>query len=102
MDWNDFDVDPAFYDRADSHIRLANEQLDGISRGKVSASLMYSQARYAAWLSACGFSSGEEMESAKDETIAYFVEQFTMMLTENLEDYIRNFDTYIMNIEKEH
>lgn len=44
MDWNDFDVDPSFCDRAESHIRLANDQLDGISRGKVSASLMYAQA----------------------------------------------------------
>lgn len=40
------------------------------------------------------------MESAKDETVAYFVEQFRMMLSEYLEDYIRNFDTCMTDTRK--
>ncbi len=87
--------DDKFYDRADQFIDLANEQVDSISRGKVSASFMYAQARYAAWISACGFSSAEEMEAAKSDMIDYFSTQFRAMLEENLDDYISNFAKYM-------
>lgn len=33
------DTDEKFYERADAHINLANEQLAGASRGKASASI---------------------------------------------------------------
>jgi len=87
--------DDKFYDRADQFIHLANEHLEAISRGKVSASFMYANARYAAWVSACGFTSGEDMDAAKSETIEYFVNAFRTMLEENLDDYINNFTTYM-------
>ena len=35
------------------------------------------------------------MAAAKDETIKYFVEQYRLMLEENLDDYITNFSTYM-------
>jgi hypothetical protein len=87
--------DDKFYARADQFIRLANEQLDSISRGKVSASFMFAQARFAAWVSACGFSSGAEMKEAKSETMDYFMTQFRANLEENLDDYINKFATYM-------
>jgi hypothetical protein len=95
------DVDDDFYERADSHIRLSNEQL-GVEkgRGKVSASMMYATARFNAWTSACGFSSAEEMGGAREQTIAYFVEQYRLMLEENLDDYISNFGSY-MNVDQD-
>ncbi len=96
VEWKEFEVDPGFYARADKHIHLANEQLEDISKGKVSASFMYAQARYAAWLSACGFSHAAEMEAAKEETITYFTTQFRMMLVENLDDYIADFAKYML------
>ncbi len=89
------DVDDGFYDRADSFIHLANEHADSVTRGKVSASFMYGQARFAAYVSACGFSSGDDMEAAKAETITYFCDQFEAMLRDNLDDYIANFDRYM-------
>ncbi|WP_026942679.1 DUF3144 domain-containing protein [Hellea balneolensis] len=89
------DLDDQFYDRADAHINLSNKQInEGITRGKVSASFMYSVARFNAWVSATGFENGQDMSSAKDETIEYFCEQYKKMLIENLDDYIKNFDTY--------
>ena len=89
------DVDPEFYERADAHIHLSNDQLEKVSRGKVSASMMYSVARFNAWVSACGFDSAAQMREKKKETIAYFVEQYSKMLEENFDDYANNFDRYM-------
>ena len=89
------EVDDNFYNRADEHINLSNDQLQNESRGKVSASMMYSVARFNAWVSACGWTNAAEMESAKEETLTYFVDEFRKMLSENLNDYIENFDSYM-------
>jgi hypothetical protein len=90
------DLDDHFYDRADAHIVLSNDQIAHVdSKGKVSASMLYATARFNAWLSANGFSSGEQMAAAREETIAYFCEQYRLMLEENLDDYIKNFSQYM-------
>ena len=88
-------VDDKFYDRADAVIHLANDQLSDITRGKASASLLYAASRFNAWISAIGFQSGPEMTEKKAEIIEYFVEQYKIMLEENLDDYIENFDRYM-------
>ena len=44
-------LDPKFYDRADAHINLSNDQLKDINPGKVSASMMYATARFNAYVS---------------------------------------------------
>lgn len=89
------EIDDNFFDRADEHINLSNKQLANTGRGKVSASMMYSVARFNSWISACGFNSQKEMKEAKEETIKYFVTEYEKMLKENLEDYIENFDKYM-------
>lgn len=89
------DVDTNFYERADAHIHLSNEQCGDIGRGKVSASMMYATARFNAWVSACGFDSGKEMSAARAETVEYFVEQYRKMLEENLDDYAKHFSKYM-------
>ena len=89
------EIDETFYDRADAHINLSNDQLNTQTRGKVSASMMYSVARFNAWVSACGWKNGEEMRSAREETLTYFVTEYKKMLEENLDDYILNFDDYM-------
>ncbi|MEZ8127623.1 DUF3144 domain-containing protein [Enterovibrio norvegicus] len=93
-------VDNEFYDRADAHIRLSNEHIsEEISKGKASASMMYATSRFNAWVSASGWQTSEEMNAEKEETIAYFVEQYKAMLEENLSDYIENFDSYMTRKE---
>ena len=77
--------DDAFFDRADKHIRVANEHLSETSAGKVSASMMYGTARFNAFISACGFKSAEEMKEATEVTVEYFVGEYEKMLRENLE-----------------
>ncbi len=88
-------VDEKFYDRADGHIHLANDQLKDATAGTVSASFMYAVSRFNAWRSACGFEKKEDMLAARAETIAYFVEQYEKCLAENLDDYIENFERYM-------
>lgn len=88
-------ADPKFFDRADAHIRLSNEQLGDGAPGKVSASMMYATARFNAWVSACGFAASSDMAKAKSETLEYFVAEYRKMLEENLDDYIKDFDGYM-------
>jgi hypothetical protein len=90
------EVDKEFYDRADAHIHLSNGQItEKVGRGKVSASMMYSVARFNAWVSACGWNSGQELAAAKEEALEYFVTEYRKMLEENLDDYIENFESYM-------
>ncbi|HKK16761.1 MAG TPA: DUF3144 domain-containing protein, partial [Gammaproteobacteria bacterium] len=66
--------DEKFYERADAHIDLSNNQISAeAGRGKVSASFMYAVARFNAWVSACGFNNSDEMQQAREETIRYFM-----------------------------
>jgi len=90
------DIDAKFYERADSHIQLSNDQLKvEPSRGKVNASLMYAAARFNAYVSACSASSADQMAVDRDKTIAYFLEQYRLMLEEHLDDHIANFSAYM-------
>jgi hypothetical protein len=90
------EADDSFYSRADEHIHLSNDQLaKEPGRGKVSASMLFATTRFNSWVSACGFDSGEKMAAAREETISYFVEQYRLMLEENLDDYISNFSSYM-------
>jgi hypothetical protein len=88
-------LDDKFYDRADAHIHLSNDQLDSASREMVNASMLFASARFSAWLSAGGFGSGEAMAAKRDETIDYFVAGFREMLEGNMDAYIKNFDAYM-------
>jgi hypothetical protein len=89
------EIDDRFYERADAHIHIANEHVEDIGRGKVSASFMYAVARFNAWVTACGLNSADELRAAQDETVEYFVAQYRAMLIENLNDYSTNFDKYM-------
>lgn len=89
------DVDDKFYDRADAHIHLSNDQVKDIGSGKVSASMMFALARFNAWVSAGGFQSSEDMKAKREEISAYFSSQYQKMLEDNLDDYIANFDKYM-------
>lgn len=57
--------------------------------------MLYGAARFNAWVSACGFENAADMAEKKEETIKYFVEQYTKMIEENLDDYIENFEQYM-------
>ena len=46
------DPDDKFFERADAHIHLSNDQLKDIEHGRVSASMMFALARFNAWVNA--------------------------------------------------
>jgi hypothetical protein len=87
--------DKAFLERSDALIDLANQQIPGAGRLKVGASFMHGTARFNAWLTACGVKSADDLRGVKEEALAYFVAQYRGMLTESLDDYIKNFDRYM-------
>lgn len=90
------ELDKTFFERADEHIKLSNGQISQeVTRGKVSASMMYAAARFNAWVSACGWDSERDMASARQETIDYFIAEYRKMLEENLDEYIGNFEAYM-------
>lgn len=95
--------DEQFYERADEFIHLANEFADSenldspltpVVPGQVSASFMYANARYSVWLSACSYKSAEDFKKDKQVIHDYYLEQFKLMLEDNLEEYHENFETY--------
>ncbi|NOT69277.1 MAG: DUF3144 domain-containing protein [Methylophilaceae bacterium] len=89
------DADQAFYDRADAHIHLSNEQMKEAIPGEVSASMLFSSARFNTWLTAAGVESGAELAAKRDENVAYSVEQYRLALLENMDNYIEYFNQYM-------
>ena len=91
--------DKSFYDRADAHIELSNRQLVEMpDRGKVSASMLYSVARFNAWVSACGVGSAEELAATRQDAVEYFCRQYRMMLEDHLDDYVAHFQKYMKSV----
>lgn len=95
-------IDEQFYRRADAIIQLANEQLKDSERGKVCASVMFASARFTAWVNACDAQSSELMAEHRDQAIAYFVEQYRLMLEHHIDDYTANFDKYMGGAGSQH
>lgn len=89
------DADKAFYERANAHINLSNDQLQQDIHGKVSASMMFAAARFSTSLTASGYTSSAEMAAHRNANIDYFVREFRLALEENMDDYIQNFEPYM-------
>jgi len=87
--------DPSFFDRANAHINLANDQLNQDIHGQVSASMMYASARFSTSLIASGYKTGAEMAAQRSTNIDYFVREYRLALEEHMDDYIKNFDRYM-------
>jgi hypothetical protein len=94
------DIDEQFYERADAHINLSNDQMKETGLIKVNDSMMYALVRFNAWVSANGFDSAQEMSDERDAIIEYFSNQYRSMLEENVDNYIANFDKF-MGMNKE-
>ena len=89
------DTDEHFYERADALIHLANDHMDAIGRGKVSASFLYGAARFNVYVAACNCDSKDHMIAERQSIRDYYVAEYTKMLDEHLDDYIENYDTYM-------
>jgi len=94
-------VDEKFYERADAHIALANGHINAkIHPGWASNSLMFAASRFNAWVAAAGFANGEDLGKEREEILKFFTDQYKLMLEENLDNYIQNYDMF-MGVSKE-
>lgn len=92
-------VDERFYERADAMIHLANDQMQDIGRGKVSASFLYGAARFNVYNSACNCDSGTHMQQERESIRDYYIAEYGKILDEHLDDYIENYDRYMTQRE---
>ena len=94
--------DAAFFKRADEHISVANEQItEEVNPGKVSASMMFSVARFNAWVTAANSGNVIQMLDSKEDAIEYFMAEYKSMLEQNMDEYIENYDKYMGKRESE-
>ncbi len=80
--------DQEFFELADSFIRLANQHRENIPATKVSSAFLYAAARYNAFVAASA--DGADPESEREVVIEYFTQQYRKMISENMDDYIKN------------
>lgn len=88
-------VDPAFFERADAFIDLANAQLQKTQGSRVSASMAFGSARFNAWLCGNMYGSRANMAQMKDQAVAGLTEHYRQMLNDSFDEFIANFDDYI-------
>lgn len=87
--------DAGFWRVADAFIANANQHATSEEPGTVSAAFMYSAARFNSFVIASQCGTKEALENEKSAAIDYFVNQFKLALTENVDDYLANFDKYL-------
>ncbi len=92
---SDTEKDKEFYEMADAHITVANEQATRINPGKVSATILYSAARFNTFLVASNSDSADELASRKEEACKYLMVEYQKMLDEHFADYTENFNKYL-------
>jgi len=93
--------DQAFWNRVNALINVANDQCDSADPNHVTASTMYAAARFNAFIVANSTGSGENMKLEKERALDHFTEQFRLMMAENLDDFIANFDRYMEQIPQQ-
>ena len=92
---SDNSSEAAYWHRVDAFINLANELSAGAVPDEVGASVLYSAARFNAFLVAKMVNSAENMALEKDQALEYFTDHFRKMLASNLEDFTVNYDKYM-------
>ena len=86
---------PAFFDRANALINLANDQCATTHPNEVSASTLYAAARFNAFIVASTTGTAQDMASQKEGALDYLTDQFRKMMVANLDDFIENYEHYM-------
>jgi len=87
--------DEEFWAMTDEFIQLANNQCDKHRNGKVSTSMLFSAARFNAFMFASTTKDIDELMKDKELAIEYFTNEYKKALTDNLNDYEKNYKDYI-------
>jgi len=90
-------LDENFYNRADGFINLANQAVteEEATAGQIANSFMFAASRFNAWVTAAGYQKGEDLAKEKEEILEFFSEQYRLMLSENIDAYVTNFNEYL-------
>ncbi len=90
-------LDETFYQRADGFINLANEAVskEEATAGQIANSFMFAASRFNAWVTAAGYQKGEDLAKEKEAILEFFTEQYRLMLSENIDSYVTNFNEYL-------
>lgn len=92
---SDKNRDDDFWEMTDEFINLANKLCDDHRNGKVSNSILFSAARFNAFMYASTSKSKEEFMKEREMAIEFLTNQYKQVLTENLSDYEKNFNDYV-------
>ncbi len=88
--------DDEFWNIADSFIDLANNHSMTMDKGKISAAFLYAASRFNSFIAAINADDREGFENSIEGTVDYYVEQYRSMVRENLNDYLDNYQEYIV------
>lgn len=90
-------LDEKFYERADGFINLANQAVSNeeANAGQIANSLMFAASRFNAWVTAAGYQKGDDLAKEKEAILEFFTEQYKLMLSENIDSYVNNFNEYL-------
>ncbi|MEE2827362.1 MAG: DUF3144 domain-containing protein [Planctomycetota bacterium] len=95
-------ADEEFWDLADTFIENADNLCElSHDAGNVSAALLFAASRFSAFVVASSAEDSAELAAKQEEATDYFVDQFRLMLTENLNDFQQNFDEFFAEDETE-
>jgi len=89
-------IGPAFWDRVDGIINTANSQCDAAQATEVGASTLFAAARFNTFLLAQGMGKGQDLADEKERALDYFTAQFRDMMNANIDDFIKNFEQYML------
>jgi len=92
--------DPAFLERLDAIINLANDQCSAASPNNVGSSTLYAAARFNAFVLAKTVGSAENMKLERERALDYFIGQFRLMMESNLDDFTENFVDFMQPTPK--
>ena len=94
--------DDEFWELADSFIENADNLCElSHDAGNVSAALLFAASRFSAFVVASSAEDSADLTAKQDEATDYFVDQFRLMMTENLNDFLQNFDEFFSEEESD-
>lgn len=87
--------DDEFWALTDEFINLANKKCDDHRNGTVSTTMLFSAARFNAFMYASSSKTKEDFIKEKEMAVEFFTDQYKKVLLENLSDYEKNFKDYV-------
>ena len=92
--------DREYWDIFGSFIELANKHSDTVDYQKVSAALLHAAAHFNSFSIWAGADNIVKFKLEKDASRDYFSNEYNKLITESLDDFEANFDTYRIDCKR--